>query len=82
MRKTAALPLAFLSIFAAAIGLVIFIDGDALDEMVAVNLAALERGGGVCYAIGTGKRTSVNEIHSALAQITGFTATSNGHTVW
>ena len=42
--------------------------------MAAVNVAALERGGGACYAIGTGKRTSVNEIYRALVDVTGFEA--------
>jgi nucleoside-diphosphate-sugar epimerase len=37
------------------------------------NLAALERGGGV-YVIGTGVRSSVNDIYNALIDETGFRA--------
>jgi UDP-glucose 4-epimerase len=43
-------------------------------DLAKLNVLGLDKGGGECYCIGTNKRTSVNEIHSALAQITGFTA--------
>ncbi len=43
-------------------------------DLADLNLLGLEKGSGQCYCIGTNKRTSVNEIHSALAQVTGFTA--------
>ena len=38
------------------------------------TLRALERGSGMCYVIGTGKKTSVNEIYRALVEVTGFEA--------
>jgi len=43
-------------------------------DIAQLNLAALEKGGGGRYAIGTGKRTSVNEIYGALVEISGFEA--------
>jgi len=43
-------------------------------DIAALNVQALERGSGSCFAIGTGKKTSVNEIYAALCRITGFTA--------
>ncbi len=43
-------------------------------DVARANLAALERGSGGCYVIGTGVKTSVNAIHRALAEITGFDA--------
>jgi UDP-glucose 4-epimerase len=42
-------------------------------DVVRANLAALERGSGEIYAIGTGVKTSVNQIYRALAEITGIT---------
>lgn len=38
------------------------------------NLAALDRGSGGCYVIGTGVRTSVNQIYRQLVELTGFEA--------
>jgi UDP-glucose 4-epimerase len=38
------------------------------------NLAALDRGSGGCYVIGTGVRTSVNQIYHQLVELTGFQA--------
>jgi len=70
----------FIGKFLAHQGIKIFWDGEQTRDYVyvadvaAVNLAALERGGGTCYAIGTGKRTSVNEIYRALVDVTGFEA--------
>ncbi|MDQ2992892.1 MAG: NAD-dependent epimerase/dehydratase family protein, partial [Candidatus Eremiobacteraeota bacterium] len=43
-------------------------------DIAQLNLMALETGGGGRYAIGTGKRTSVNEIYRALVEISGFEA--------
>ena len=43
-------------------------------DVARANLAALERGSGECYVIGTGVKTSVNAIHRALAEISGFDA--------
>ena len=43
-------------------------------DVARLNLAALERGSGMSFVIGTGKRTSVNQIYRALAQVTGFEA--------
>ncbi|MDQ2681545.1 MAG: GDP-mannose 4,6-dehydratase [Candidatus Eremiobacteraeota bacterium] len=42
-------------------------------DVAALNLLALDGGSGMCYCIGTGKRTSVNQIYEALCEITGFT---------
>jgi UDP-glucose 4-epimerase len=41
-------------------------------DVARANVAALERGSGECYVIGTGVRTSVNEIYRQLVEITGF----------
>ena len=43
-------------------------------DIARLNGIALERGGGECFAIGTGKKTSVNQIYEALVEITGFEA--------
>ena len=43
-------------------------------DVVRANLAALTRGSGETYVIGAGKKTTVNEVYKALAQITGFEA--------
>jgi UDP-glucose 4-epimerase len=43
-------------------------------DIAQLNLAALDKGGGGRFAIGTGKRTSVNEIYRALVEISGFEA--------
>jgi UDP-glucose 4-epimerase len=45
-----------------------------VDDVARANLAALERGCGGCYVIGTGVRTSVNQIYRRLVEITGFEA--------
>jgi UDP-glucose 4-epimerase len=45
-----------------------------VDDVARANLAALERGSGGCYVIGTGVRTSVNQIYRRLVEITGFEA--------
>ncbi len=43
-------------------------------DIARLNVIALEKGGGERFAIGTGKRTSVNEIYRALVEISGFEA--------
>jgi UDP-glucose 4-epimerase len=43
-------------------------------DVARANLAALERGSGGCYVIGTGVKTSVNAIYRALVEISGFEA--------
>jgi UDP-glucose 4-epimerase len=43
-------------------------------DVARANVAALELGGGECYAIGTGVKTSVNQLHKNLVAITGFDA--------
>jgi UDP-glucose 4-epimerase len=43
-------------------------------DVVRANAAALTQGSGEIYVIGTGKRTSVNEIYRAMVEVTGFEA--------
>ena len=43
-------------------------------DVVRANLAALTRGSGEIYAIGTGEKTSVNAIYDALCAASGFVA--------
>ncbi len=43
-------------------------------DVAALNILALEGGSGICFCIGTGLRTSVNQIYKALCEITGFEA--------
>ncbi|MBV8283195.1 MAG: GDP-mannose 4,6-dehydratase, partial [Candidatus Eremiobacteraeota bacterium] len=43
-------------------------------DVARVNVAALDRGSGGCYVIGTGVKTSVNAIYRALVEISGFEA--------
>lgn len=43
-------------------------------DVARLNVAALEKGSGASFVIGTGKRTSVNQIYRALAEVTGFEA--------
>jgi UDP-glucose 4-epimerase len=70
----------FIGKFLAREGVRIDWDGEQTRDYVYVadvaraNLAALERGSGECYVIGTGVRTSVNEIYRALVEISGFEA--------
>ena len=45
-----------------------------VEDVARANLAALERGSGGCYVIGTGVRTSVNQIYRSLVEISGFEA--------
>ena len=70
----------FIAKFLAQQGVRIDSDGEQTRDYIYVgdiaelNLAALERGSGECYVIGTGKKTSVNAIHKALVEVTGFDA--------
>jgi UDP-glucose 4-epimerase len=43
-------------------------------DVVRANVAALDKGSGEMYVIGTGKKTSVNEIYRAMVEVTGFEA--------
>jgi len=43
-------------------------------DVVRANLAALTKGSGEIYVVGTGKKTSVNEIYRAMVEVTGFEA--------
>jgi UDP-glucose 4-epimerase len=43
-------------------------------DVARANLAALEHGSNSCYVIGTGARTSVNQIYDALVEVSGFRA--------
>ncbi len=43
-------------------------------DIAKANLAALERGSGECYVIGTGVPTSVNQVYRALVDVSGFEA--------
>ena len=45
-----------------------------VSDVARANVAALERGAGEAYVIGTGIKTSVNEIYRALVSISGFEA--------
>jgi UDP-glucose 4-epimerase len=70
----------FVAKFLAQQGIKITWDGEQTRDYVYVgdvataNVAALTKGGGSAYAIGTGKKTSVNEIYRALVEVTGFEA--------
>src|ERR1700735_5848468 len=43
-------------------------------DVVRANVAALTRGGGGTYVIGTGKKTTVNQVYRALVEAIGFEA--------
>jgi UDP-glucose 4-epimerase len=45
-----------------------------VEDVARANVAALERGSGECYVIGTNVQTSVNEIYRQLVAISGFEA--------
>ncbi len=70
----------FIGRFLGRQGIKIFWDGEQtrdyiyVGDVVAANLQALHFGSGTCYVIGTGKKTSVNEIYRALVEVTGFEA--------
>jgi UDP-glucose 4-epimerase len=66
--------------FLAKTGVRIDWDGEQTRDYVFVgdvaraNVLALERGSGGCYVIGTGVRTSVNQLYRTFVEITGFEA--------
>ena len=68
----------FIGRFLAQEGIKIFWDGEQTRDYIYVgdvaelNILALERGSGQCYAIGTNKKTTVNELYRDLVAITGF----------
>jgi UDP-glucose 4-epimerase len=68
----------FIGRFLAHAGVKIYWDGEQTRDYVYVgdiaqlNVRALERGSGSCYAIGTNRKTSVNEIFRTLVDVTGF----------
>jgi UDP-glucose 4-epimerase len=70
----------FVAHFLAREGVRIDWDGEQTRDYVYVadvaraNLAALEHGSNSCYVIGTGTRTSVNQIYDALVEVSGFRA--------
>jgi UDP-glucose 4-epimerase len=70
----------FIGRFIARRGVRIDWDGEQTRDYVYVadvaraNLAALERGSGECFVIGTGVPTSVNDIYRTLVRATGFEA--------
>jgi UDP-glucose 4-epimerase len=45
-----------------------------VEDVAQANVRALEAGSGQCYVIGTGVRTSVNQIYEALCNVTGIRA--------
>jgi UDP-glucose 4-epimerase len=70
----------FIAKFLARTGVRIDWDGEQtrdyvyVGDVVAANLAALTKGSGETYVIGAGNETSVNAVHAALAEVTGFDA--------
>jgi UDP-glucose 4-epimerase len=70
----------FIGRFLARQGIKIYWDGEQTRDYIYVgdvaeaNVRALERGSGGAYVIGTGRKTSVNEIYKALVEVTGFEA--------
>jgi UDP-glucose 4-epimerase len=49
-------------------------------DCVTANMAALERGSGGAYNIGTGRETSIREIFDAMAEVAGYSHQPNyGH---
>jgi UDP-glucose 4-epimerase len=70
----------FIGKFLARAGVRIDWDGEQtrdyvyVGDVVAANLAALTKGSGETYVIGAGKETSVNAVHAALTEVTGFDA--------
>jgi UDP-glucose 4-epimerase len=70
----------FIAKFLAGEGVRIDWDGEQtrdyvyVGDVVRANVAALTKGSGEIYVIGTGKKTSVNSIYAALVKTTGFEA--------
>ena len=46
-------------------------------DCVTANVAALERGSGLAFNIGTGRETSIREIFDAMAEVAGYTQAPN-----
>lgn len=46
-------------------------------DCVTANVAALERGSGLAFNIGTGRETSIREIFEAMAEVAGYTQAPN-----
>jgi UDP-glucose 4-epimerase len=70
----------FLGRFLARQGVRIDWDGEQtrdyvyVGDVARINVMALTQGGGETYVVGTGRKTSVNEIYRALVDVTGFEA--------
>lgn len=70
----------FIGRFLAHQGLKIYWDGEQtrdyvfVGDVAAANVRALDRGSDTCFNIGTGRKTSVNDIYRALVEVTGFEA--------
>jgi UDP-glucose 4-epimerase len=70
----------FIGKFMARTGVRIDWDGEQtrdyvyVDDVVRANLAALTRGSGEIFVIGTGQKTSVNAVYDALCAASGFSA--------
>ncbi len=70
----------FLGRFLARQGIRIDWDGEQtrdyvyVGDVARINVMALTQGGGETYVVGTGRKTSVNEIYRALVDVTGFEA--------
>jgi UDP-glucose 4-epimerase len=75
----------FIGKFLARQGIKIFWDGEQtrdyvyVEDVAALNVDALAKGSGSCYAVGTGKKTSVNEIYRTLCEVTDFEAPIEWH---
>lgn len=70
----------FIARFLAREGVKVFWDGEQTrdyvyaEDVAAANLLALQKGSDTAFVIGTGIKTSVNQIHRALVEVTGFEA--------
>lgn len=70
----------FIGKFLSGVGVRIDWDGEQtrdyvfVRDVVRANVAALTRGSGEIYVIGTGQKSSVNRIHQTLVDVTGFDA--------
>ncbi len=70
----------FIGRFLAKQGIKITWDGEQtrdyiyVGDVASANLQALTRGSGMSYCIGTGRKTSVNEVYRALVEVTGIEA--------
>ena len=70
----------FIGKFLAGEGVRIDSDGEQtrdyvyVGDVVRANVAALDRGSGEIFVIGTGTKTSVNQVYQAISEVTGFKA--------